>query len=117
MTEKGPPMNFGAYIKTARQERHLTVDQISAETKIKRSLLADLEANDLTRWPKHRIYRHGHIRSYAKKVGLNPSELIAHFDREFPDEHPVAFHSSRAAAKSESGAFFVADRKRGPTPF
>lgn len=102
-------MNFGAYIKTTRQERHLTLDQISADTKIKRSLLADLEANDLSRWPKYRVYRHGYIRSYAMKVGLNPTEVIAHFDREFPDEHPVAFHSSSAHSKKGSGAF--------PTPF
>lgn len=88
-------MNFGTYLKTARQERGISLDRISADTKIKRALLADLEANDLSRWPKHRVYRHGFLRSYAKTVGLNPANLIARFDREFPDEHPVAFHSRR----------------------
>jgi transcriptional regulator with XRE-family HTH domain len=93
-------MNFGSYLKNAREGRHLTLDEISAVTKIKRTLLADLEANDISRWPKHRIYRHGYLHSYAKALGVTPGELIARFDDEFPDEHPVAFQPNTPAKPS-----------------
>jgi cytoskeleton protein RodZ len=81
---------FGAYLRGAREERHLTLSEISGITKIKSSLLADLENDDLTRWPKPRIYRRGYVASYARTVGLNPAEVLARFDQEFPEQQPVA---------------------------
>lgn len=78
--------DFGSYLRTAREERQLTLDALATCTKIKRQLLADLEANNLARWPKHRVYRHGFLRAYAVAVRLDPDDLIAEFEREFPDD-------------------------------
>ena len=83
-------MDFGTYLKTARQERRIGLDAVAATTKIKHTLLRDLEANDVSRWPAQTVYRHGFIRAYAKAVGLNPDDLVRRFDAEFSVEQPHA---------------------------
>jgi cytoskeletal protein RodZ len=93
-------MNIGTYLKGAREARRVTLDALARSTKIQRVLLADLEANNLSRWPKHQIYRHGYLRSYAEAVGLDPRDVIARFDEEHPDDHPVAFAPRRKRASS-----------------
>jgi cytoskeletal protein RodZ len=85
-------MSVGSYLGSARRRRRLSLDEIARATKIKPELLQDLEADDVSRWPKQRIYRHGHLRSYALAVGLDPSTVLAMFDAEFGDPHPAPFH-------------------------
>ena len=93
-------MSVGLYLRGARESRQLTLREISEITKINPQLLIDLENDDLSRWPKHRIYRHGYLRSYAIAVGLDPKKVLARFDDEFGDPHPVAFHGRTRPAAS-----------------
>ena len=79
-------MDFGSHLRAAREQRKLTLDVLAARTKIPRHLLVDLEANDLSRWPRHQVYRNGFLRAYAAAVGLDVEPLIAAFVREFPEE-------------------------------
>jgi Helix-turn-helix domain/PEGA domain len=88
-------MSVGSYLRGARESRQFTLRQISEITKINLQLLVDLEKDDLSRWPKHRVYRHGYLRSYAIAVGLDPKKVLARFDDEFGDPHPVAFHRKK----------------------
>jgi hypothetical protein len=85
-------MRVGSYLRGARERQHLTIGEISERTKIKYELLVDLENNDLSRWPRHRVYRHGYLRSYADAVGLDPRTVLEEFDAEFGDPFPAAFH-------------------------
>jgi hypothetical protein len=85
-------MRVGSYLRGARERQHLTIGEISERTKIKCELLIDLENHDLSRWPRHRVYRHGYLRSYAEAVGLDPKTVLAEFDAEFGDPFPAAFH-------------------------
>src|SRR5687767_6116313 len=85
-------MSLGSYLRGAREARELTLDEIAKSIKIKRALLADLEQNDVSRWPTQRVYRHGYLRAYASAIGLEPTHVLARFDEEFGDQHPVAFH-------------------------
>lgn len=85
-------MRVGSYLRGARERQCLTIDEISERTKIKCELLVDLENNDLSRWPRHRVYRHGYLRSYAEAVGLDPKTVLEEFDAEFGDPFPAAFH-------------------------
>jgi cytoskeletal protein RodZ len=85
-------MRVGSYLREARERQHLTIGEISERTKIKYELLVDLENNDLSRWPRHRVYRHGYLRSYADAVGLDPKTVLEEFDAQFGDPFPAAFH-------------------------
>ena len=85
-------MRVGSYLRGSRERQHLTIGEISERTKIKYELLVDLENNDLSRWPRHRVYRHGYLRSYAEAVGLDPKTVLEEFDAQFGDPFPAAFH-------------------------
>jgi cytoskeletal protein RodZ len=85
-------MDVGSYLRSARERQRLSLAEISRHTKIHTDLLVDLENNDLSRWPRHRVYRHGHLRSYAEALGLDPKKVLKQFDEEFGDPYPAAFH-------------------------
>ena len=85
-------MRVGSFLRNAREKRGLTLAEISHQTNIKLALLIGLENNDVSRWPKQRVYRHGHLQAYARALGLEPAAVLEWFDDEFGDPHPVAFH-------------------------
>src|SRR5258707_1214388 len=93
-------MSFGDYMRNARETRSLTLDQLATRTKIRRHLLADLEEDDLTRWPKFRVYRHGYMRSIADELGLDRDRVLDRFDEAFPEYAPVAFEGGRRPRRS-----------------
>jgi transcriptional regulator with XRE-family HTH domain len=71
------PSDFGDRLRLQRESLGLTLDAVAASTKIKSSLLADLERNDLSRWPDG-IYRRGFLRAYADAIGVPPGLLLDH---------------------------------------
>ncbi len=85
-------MDVGSYLRSVRERQRLSLAELSRHTKINCELLVDLENNDLSRWPRHRVYRHGHLRSYALALGLDPKKVLKQFDDEFGDPFPAAFH-------------------------
>jgi cytoskeletal protein RodZ len=59
----------------------LSIAEVAARTKIPLRQVSALEAEDYDQIPGG-IFVRGHIRAAAKVVGLDPSELTAHFDEE-----------------------------------
>src|SRR4051812_45008611 len=92
-------MDVGSSLRAARERRRLTIADISKRTKIKGELLVGLENNDLSQWPRHRVYRHGYLRSYAQAVGLDPTSVLEQFDTEFGDPYPAPFHGREEATE------------------
>ena len=81
---------LGPRLRAHRESRGLTLDALAEATKIQRSLLADLERNNLSRWPAG-IYGRAFIREYAKALGLPPNEVLEEFRLlSDPGESPVA---------------------------
>jgi transcriptional regulator with XRE-family HTH domain len=77
--------SFGRRLRSERERRGIVLESIAASTKIKASLLADLERGDLSKWP-HGIFRRAFMREYAASVGFAPEPMVAEFVRLFPDE-------------------------------
>ena len=77
-------LEFCLALKTARERKKITLDEIARATKIPAYLFAGLERNDLRRWPKG-LFRRSFFRDYARTVGLPVDELCAEFIRFFPD--------------------------------
>jgi len=63
---------FGPHLRQQRESRGLTLKAIADSTKIRESLLAALERNDVSQWPEG-IFRRAFLREYAAAVGL-PSQ-------------------------------------------
>jgi len=71
---------FGDFLRTAREQRGLTLQQISNETKIPRRLLESLEHGDLGAVPAG-MYQRAEIRAYAKAVGLDQAVALSELER------------------------------------
>jgi transcriptional regulator with XRE-family HTH domain len=78
-------MHLGQYLRDAREQRNLTLRAIAACTKLRPQLLAALEANDLSAWPKPLVYRRAWVRAYARAVGLDPEHVLNVFDEALAD--------------------------------
>jgi cytoskeleton protein RodZ len=70
---------FGEFLRSAREKRGLTIQQIANETKIPRRLLESLEHGNLGAVPG--MYQRAEIRAYAKAVGLDQSLALSELER------------------------------------
>lgn len=66
----------GILLRRAREEAQLTIEQISAETRISQRHLRQIEEGDFDGMPG-RTYAIGFARSYAKAVGLDDKKIAA----------------------------------------
>jgi cytoskeletal protein RodZ len=87
--------HFGTCLRKAREERALTIGDLSASTKVPRSAIELLESGNLSGLPAH-VFVRGFIRSYAKAVGIAESRPLSLFDR------AINAHDEEARAKSAS---------------
>jgi len=71
--------SFGAYLKSAREEKGRTLEDISESTKVAVANLEFLENDRFDLLPP-RVFVKGFIRAYAQEVGLDPAEAVARFD-------------------------------------
>src|SRR5262245_30563049 len=76
--------SFGTNLREQREERKVSLEDISAKTKIKVGLLEGLEADDLSRWPQG-IFRRAYIRAYAQAIGLDPDTVLQQFLALYPE--------------------------------
>ena len=74
---------FLARLRRHRQRNHVTLDDIVADTRVKRELLEAFERNDLSAWPRG-LYARAWVRAYAVAVGLDPIDTVDEFCRLFP---------------------------------
>jgi cytoskeleton protein RodZ len=84
---------FGSCLRNAREQRALTIGDVSASTKVPRSAIEMLESGALAGLPAH-VFVRGFIRSYAKAVGISDVKPLGLFDR--------AVNAKSEAARAES---------------
>jgi cytoskeleton protein RodZ len=70
-----PALTFGEELRRERLIREITLEEISAATKISVRLLTALEASNLERLPAP-VFTRGFIRSYSRHIGLDPDEMV-----------------------------------------
>lgn len=75
----GPGEQLGARLREARLARGMTLAEIQARTHIARETLEALERGEFDTQPAD-VYVRGFLRSYAREVGLDPTEVLAQYD-------------------------------------
>lgn len=76
--EAAPHQRIGAVIRNAREQKGLSLEQVSRDTRITVSHLRAIE--DMT--PNvigEAVYVKGHVRSYARYLGLNADEILTRY--------------------------------------
>jgi cytoskeletal protein RodZ len=91
-------VSIGSDLTAARERADMTIEQLSAATRIRTGLLIAMEADDFSRCGGN-FYARGHIRSIARVVKADPAPLIASFDAEHAVEEEKARREERAAVK------------------
>ncbi len=103
---QAPLDGAGPRLKAAREAAGLSVDQISAQTKIPARMLALIEAGEFAALPA-RTYATGFTRTYARALGLDEAEYVAAVLKDLGTTHP--------AEQRHVPAFEPGDPARVPT--
>src|SRR5687768_17082434 len=85
-------MDVGGELKRARESLGLSLEQISAKTKVSVERLAAIEENTLEQLPPI-IYVKRFVRSYATGIGLHPDDVTERYLAQF-DETPMVHEAS-----------------------
>jgi cytoskeleton protein RodZ len=75
---------LGEVLRSARDEKGVSLAQAEAATMIKRAYLQALEEDDHAGLPGA-VYVKGFVRNYAMYLGLDPSHTLSIYHREYPD--------------------------------
>ncbi|MEU1281770.1 helix-turn-helix domain-containing protein [Streptomyces sp. NPDC005805] len=84
--------SIGHALRQARVGAGLTVEEVSASTRVRIPLVHGIEDDDFSRCGGD-VYARGHIRMLARAVGLDPEPLVEQFDAEHggrPSPTPAA---------------------------
>ena len=68
--------DFGAHLKSERELRGVTIDEVASKTKIHARYLHALENNQFEKLPGE-VFINGFIRSMAKVIGADENELLS----------------------------------------
>ena len=71
--------SFGTRLKREREQRKITLEDISVSTKIGTRFLTALEEDQFDQLPGG-IFNKGFVRSYARHLGLDEAQAIADFE-------------------------------------
>lgn len=80
--------SVGRALAQARLAADLTVDEVSARTRVRVPIVHAIEQDDFSRCGGD-FYARGHIRLLAKAVGADPEALVAQYDAEHGSPEPA----------------------------
>jgi len=78
-TREEPAVSIGQALSAARRDAGLSIDDISAKTRLRGTVIRSIEADDFSLCGGD-FYARGHIRTLAGLVGLDPAPLLAEYD-------------------------------------
>jgi cytoskeletal protein RodZ len=81
-------VSIGETLADARRQAGLTVTEVSQQTRIRESIIRDIEQDDFDTCGGD-FYARGHIRSIAGAVGIDAAPLISEYDAEHGPLHPM----------------------------
>ena len=93
--------SFGTRLRAQRERQQVTLEDVAEQTKIKASLLAALERDDVSHWPSG-IFRRSYIRSYAHAIGLDADAVVREFLALYPDPNDEIAGGLDAALAGET---------------
>jgi cytoskeleton protein RodZ len=83
-----PTTTLGRCLRTAREKAGQSIEQVSASTCIRATLVRELESDRLDSCGAP-VYGRGHVRAIAHALGVDPAPLVEQFDRQSCTAPPV----------------------------
>ena len=78
-------MTLGSTIRDAREAARISLESLSESTSIRMGLLTEMENNNFAHCGGD-TYARGHLRTIAKRIGLNPQILLDLYDEQHSTE-------------------------------
>jgi hypothetical protein len=114
--------SFILRLRRQRERTQISLEELTASTRVSRDLLEAFERNDLSEWPSG-LYARAIVRGYATVVGLDATAVVNEFCRLFPqgdrrtastvqEMAAIVAHISEYTDEFDRGA----DRRRGALP-
>ena len=75
-----PPGLPGSLLRQAREEKGLTIDEMSAISNLTKQVIRGIESDDYSELAGLSFVR-GYLKLYAKKLGMNEADILEPFDR------------------------------------
>jgi cytoskeletal protein RodZ len=97
---------LGLRLRQARERAGLSVEDLSARTKIQVPLLAAIERDDFDRVPGGLFVR-GFLRAYAREVGLEPESVVTDYLEQFEPVVREPEDTDRQQADAERDAILA----------
>ncbi|MBU6421416.1 MAG: DUF4115 domain-containing protein [Gammaproteobacteria bacterium] len=72
--------SLGGELRAAREARHLALHKVAQEMHVGDDIIQQLEQDDYAALGAP-IFVHGHLRNYARLLGLDPDEVLAKYDQ------------------------------------
>jgi len=82
--EAEPVVSFGGELRSERERRGISIEQLCADTKVNQRFIIALEKGDYQALPGG-VFRRGFVRAYLNAVGLEESDWLVRFDRSYTD--------------------------------
>ncbi len=81
--------SIGDFLRTERETRHLSIEEVSRTTRIPRRTLESLEEDRFEELPSG-VFVRGFIKAYASAVDIDANEVLSLFDSKRPETLPPA---------------------------
>lgn len=92
--------DIGEKLRSAREAKGLSIEDIEKATKIQSRYLTAIEQNDFDKLPGD-FYVRAFIRQYAQIVGLDGKELLSEYHQDVPESKPDEYVENSIDNKSE----------------
>ena len=90
------PVRIGERFKKAREEQHLSLDDIYKKSRIPLKYLEAIEAGRFQELPQAKAHRLAYIRKYAEALNLHPASFLYQFSQESDLANYTPTHPRRA---------------------
>jgi cytoskeleton protein RodZ len=91
---------IGTFLKTAREKKNISIEQISQKTKINVNILKALEDNNIEKLP-NLTYVKGFVKNYAIAVGVDVDEAKACLDHTYSNDANPAQEKKQDTKKAQ----------------
>ena len=106
-------MSIGQALSAARRDAGLSIDDISAKTRLRATVIRAIEADDFSLCGGD-FYARGHIRTLAGLVRLDPVPLLAEYDATIGPKDDVQATSQLYETEATGRAITRTAQKRSP---
>ncbi len=103
---------IGTLLKKERQEKGISLEEISRKTKIQVRFLQSLEEGDFSCFAG-KVYIKGALRNYADAIGINAGELLSYYER-INEEKSSLQKSEKENAEQKSELFQGKEKRSFP---